>query len=98
MAADPAAAPGRPMDSTHHGPRVVIAGLVRSAIATPVVAIYVGPHTPPGNASVQSEGQTFDNQVMTAFVTPVLCLMAVFFGYGLILFRARCNETILAGP
>ena len=76
MAADPAAAPGRPTDSTHHGRRVVIAWLVLSAIATPLVAIYVGPHIPPGNASVQAEGQTFDNQVMTAFVTPVLCLMA----------------------
>src|SRR6478735_212088 len=98
MAANPAAAPGRPTDSTHHGRRVVIAWLVLSAIATPLVAIYVGPHIPPGNASVQAEGQTFDNQVMTAFVTPVLCLMAVFFGYGLILFRARRSETILDGP
>ena len=83
MAADPAAAPKQPTDSTNHGVRVVVAWLVLSTIATPLVAIYVGPHIPPGNASVQAQGQTFDNQVMTAFVTPILCLLAVFFAYGL---------------
>jgi hypothetical protein len=98
VAVDPAAAPGQPTDSRHDGRRVVVAWLVLSAIATPLVAIYVGPHIPPGNASVQGEGQTFDNQVMTAFVTPVLCLMAVFFGYGLIRFKARRSEAILDGP
>jgi len=35
---------------------------------------------------------------MTSFVTPVLCLMAVFFAYGLVRFRARRNEAILDGP
>ena len=35
---------------------------------------------------------------MTSLVTPVLCLLAVFFGYGLIQFRARRNEAILDGP
>ena len=74
MAADPTAAPAQPTDSTNHGRRVVVAWLVLSAIATPLVAIYVGPHIPPGNASVQAQGQVFDNQVMTAFVTPVICL------------------------
>ena len=65
-----------------------------SAIATPLVAIYVGPLIPPGNASVQGQGQIFNNQVMTAFVTPVLCLLAVFFAYGLIQFHARRNEAV----
>ncbi len=94
MATDPAAAPQQPTDSTNHGVRVVVAWLVLSAIATPLVAIYVGPLIPPGNATVQGQGQTFSNQVMTAFVTPVLCLIAVFFAYGLIQFRARRNEAI----
>src|SRR6476660_10437626 len=98
MAADPAAAPGRPTDSTHHGRRVVVVWLVLSAIATPLVAIYVGPLIPPGNAAVQSQGQVFDNQVSTAFVTPIICLLAVFFAYGLIQFHARRNEAILDGP
>ena len=82
----------------HHGRRVVIAWLVLSVIATPLVAIYVGPLFPPGNATVQSQGQVFDNQVMTALMTPVICLLAVFFVYGLITFRAPQNEALLDGP
>ena len=97
-AADPNASPTAPADATNHGVRVVVAWLVLSAIATPLVAIYVGPLIPPGNASVQSEGQVFDNQVMTALITPVLCLLAVFFAYGLIQFHARRNEAVLDGP
>ncbi len=95
MASEPAAAP---TDSTNHGLRVVVAWLVLSAIATPLVAIYVGPHIPPGNASAQGQGQVFDNQVMTALITPVLCLMAVFFGYALVRFHVRRNEAIADGP
>ena len=62
------------------------------------MAIYVGPLIPPGNGSVQAQGQTFSNQVMTSLVTPVLCLMAVFFAYGLLRFHARRNEAVLDGP
>ena len=97
-AADPAAAPPQPEDSTSHGLRVVIAWLVLSAIATPLVAIYVGPLIPPGNGSVEAQGQTFSNQVMTSLLTPVLCLMAVFFVYGLLQFHAKRNEAVLDGP
>ena len=85
-------------DSTNQGLRVVVAWLVLSAIATPLVAIYVGPLIPPGNATVQGQGQTFSNQVMTTLITPVLCLMVVFFGYGLVKFHARRNAAILDGP
>jgi cytochrome c oxidase subunit 2 len=78
--------------------RVVVAWLVLTTIATPLVAIYVGPLIPPGNASVEGQGQTFSNQVMVSFVTPILCLLAVFFAYGLVKFHARRNEAILDGP
>jgi cytochrome c oxidase subunit 2 len=78
--------------------RVVGAWLVLSVIATPLVAIYVGPLIPPGNATVEGQGQTFSNQVMVAFVTPILCLLAVFFAYGLVKFRAQRNAAILDGP
>jgi cytochrome c oxidase subunit 2 len=97
MASEPTAATP-PTDSTNHGMRVVVAWLVLSAIATPLVAIYVGPLIPPGNSSVQGQGQVFDNQVMTSLVTPILCLMAVFFGYGLVKFHAKRNAAILDGP
>jgi cytochrome c oxidase subunit II len=98
MAAEPGAPPARPTDSTNDGLRVVVAWLVLSAIATPLVAIYVGPLIPPGNGSVQAQAQTFSNQVMTSLITPVLCLMAVFFVYGLVKFHAKRNEAMLDGP
>jgi cytochrome c oxidase subunit II len=98
MAADPHAASTAPGDSTNHGLRVVVAWLVLSAIATPLVAIYVGPLIPPGNSSAQGQGQVFDNQVMTSLITPILCLLAVYFGYGLVKFHAKRNEAILDGP
>jgi cytochrome c oxidase subunit 2 len=98
MASEPttAGAPGR--DATNHGMRVIVAWLVLSAIATPLVAIYVGPLIPPGNATVQGQGQVFDNQVMTSLITPIICLLAVFFGYGLVKFHAKRSETVLDGP
>jgi cytochrome c oxidase subunit 2 len=98
MASEPTTAGRPPRDSTNHGLRVVVAWLVLSAIATPLVAIYVGPLIPPGNASVEGQGQTFSNQVMVAFVTPIMVLLAVFFAYGLIQFHAKRNEAILDGP
>jgi cytochrome c oxidase subunit 2 len=97
MASEPAAAPPA-TEPTNDGVRVVVAWLVLSAIATPLVAIYVGPLIPPGNGSVQAQGQTFSNQVMTSLITPVLCLMVVFFGYGLVKFHAKRNEAVLDGP
>jgi cytochrome c oxidase subunit II len=98
MASEPTTASTAPTDSTNHGLRVIVAWLVLSAIATPLVAIYVGPLIPPGNASAQGQGQVFDNQVMTSLVTPILCLLAVFFAYGLVKFHAKRNEAILDGP
>jgi cytochrome c oxidase subunit 2 len=97
MASEPTAA-APPYDSKKHGRRVIVAWLVLSAIATPLVALYVGDHIPPGNASVQGEGQVFDNAVMTALLTPVVCLMVVYFGYALVRFRARRNEAVVDGP
>ncbi len=97
MASEPAAAPPA-TEPTNDGVRVVVAWLILSAIATPLVAIYVGPLIPPGNGSVQAQGQTFSNQVMTSLLTPVLCLMVVFFGYGLVKFHAKRNEAVLDGP
>ena len=93
-----AAAPAQPVAGPNHGRRVVIAWLLLSAVATPLVAIYVGPLFPPGNATVQSQGQVFDNQVIVTVMTPVISLLTVFFVYGLVTFRARKNEALLDGP
>ncbi len=93
-----AAAPTETTAGPNHGRRVVVTWLVLSAIATPLVAIYVGPLFPPGNATVQSQGQVFDNQVMTALMTPVICLLIVFFAYGLATFRVGKDDALLDGP
>jgi cytochrome c oxidase subunit 2 len=96
-AADPNAAPAPPGDSTNHGQRVVVAWLLLSAIATPLVAIFVGDLIPPGNASTQGTQQVFDNTWMVAIITPVVCLLAVFFYYSLRSFRAT-GEAVVDGP
>jgi len=87
-------------DGINHGRRVIVAWLVLSAIATPLVAIFVGPEIPPGNGTLQGQGQVFDNQVMTALITPIFALLVVFFAYGLYQFRVRRSEagTIVDGP
>jgi cytochrome c oxidase subunit 2 len=97
MSTGPTAAPA-PAQSPPHGRRVIIAWLILSAIATPLVAIYLGPAIPPGNATVQGTGQVFDNQVMTTLITPVVCLLVVFFAYALARFRAPAGNPTLDGP
>ena len=81
-----------------HGRRVIAAWLILSAIATPLVAIFLGPAIPPGNGSAQGTGQVFDNQVMTTLVTPVFCLLIVFFAYGLYWFRPAGAGDTTDGP
>ena len=49
-----------------------------SAIATPLVAIFLGPAIPPGNGSVQATGQVFDNKVLVSVSTPVCVFVLLF--------------------
>jgi len=95
--ADPNAVAAPPGDSRNHGQRVVVAWLVLSAVATPLVAVFVGRLIPPGNHSEQSTGQVFDNTLMLAVITPVICLLAVFFFYGLRTFRTT-SGALVDGP
>ncbi len=85
MSADQAAAAG---DSSH-GRRFVILWLVLSAIATPLVAIFLGPRIPPGNGTVQASGQVLDNTVLVTVVTPILVFVLLFVVYALVAFRAH---------
>jgi cytochrome c oxidase subunit 2 len=88
MASGPTTAPS-PSREPGHGRIVIIAWIVLSLIATPLVAIYLGPLIPPGNGTAQATEQVFDNQVMTTIVTPIICLLLVYFVYTLSEFRAR---------
>ena len=81
----------------NHAKRVVVAWIVLSLVATPLIAIFVGPAFPPGNASEQGAGQVFDNTLMVTVLTPVICLLLVFFAYALTQFR-NSGDTLVDGP
>jgi cytochrome c oxidase subunit 2 len=98
MAAEPTAASRPPADSTNHGFRVVVAWLALSVVATPLVAILVGRLFPPGNGSAQGTEQVLDNTVLLSVITPVVCLLAVFFVYGLRSFHAAPGAVVDGPP
>jgi cytochrome c oxidase subunit 2 len=79
------------------GRRVLAVWLVLSAIATPLVTIFVGREVPPGNGSSQATEQVFDNQVLLAVATPITLFVLVFVGYALFAFRSRTRE-LVDGP
>ena len=76
-------------EATRHGRRVVVAWLILTAIATPLVAFVLGPAIRPGHGTVEAAGQVLDNTVLTVVITPVFCLLVVFFAYVLTQFRAQ---------
>jgi cytochrome c oxidase subunit 2 len=96
MAAEPIPAP--PQDRREHGRRVIGLWLLVSIIATPLVAAFVGPILPPGNASTQATEQVFDNTVLLGISTPIVCLIAVYFIYALVSFRAPRGAAVVDGP
>ena len=98
MASNPTAPTPAGASPTNHGLRVIVAWIVLSLVATPLVAIFVGPILPPGNDSVQASGQVLDNTVLTATITPVLCLLLVFFVYSLTTFHAPAATALEDGP
>jgi len=77
------------MTEPNHIRRIGILTVVASLIATPLVIWVLGPHLPPGNGSEQAAGQVTDNTVLIAVMTPWICLILVYFGYALIVFRRR---------
>jgi len=92
MSSEPTTA-GTTAREPNHGRIVIVAWIILSLIATPLVAIYLGPIIPPGNGTAQGTEQVFDNQVMTTLITPLLCLLLVYFVYTLTEFRAKAGST-----
>ena len=86
------------MATVGHGRRFLILWISASLIATPLVAIFVGPHLPPGNASAQAQEQVFDNTWITSICTPVVLFVLIFFAYALVNFRAPRGEAVVDGP
>jgi cytochrome c oxidase subunit II len=75
--------PGQP----NHLRRFLIIWLVASVIATPIMAIVVGPYLPPGKGSDAANGQVIDNTVLLSMATPVLLLVVLYLIYAVIVFR-----------
>jgi cytochrome c oxidase subunit 2 len=76
-----------------HGTRIALIWLVSSAVGMVLVAIVLTPHLPPGTGSTEASGQRFDNEVLTLVSVPIVALIFVYFGYVLIVFRARAGTT-----
>lgn len=81
-----------------HGRRFLVAWVAISAIATPLVAIFLGPLIPPGNGSAQGTQQVFDNQWLVASVTPVCVFVLLFLGYALANFSNSTGELVDGPP
>jgi cytochrome c oxidase subunit II len=81
-----------------HFQRVVVLWLVVSATAMTLVAIFLTPILPPGTGSTQASSQRFDNEVLTLVSVPICALIFVYFGYVLIVFRARDPRDTAEGP
>lgn len=73
----------------NHLRRIAVLTIVSSVIAIPLVVFVLGPNLPPGNATAEAAGQVRDNTVLTAVLTPVICLILGYFGYALVVFRRR---------
>jgi cytochrome c oxidase subunit II len=76
-------------DEPNHIRRIAILSIVVSVIATVLVIFVLGPHLPPGKSTAQAAGQVTDNTVLTAIMTPIVCFIAVYFAYALVVFRRR---------
>jgi cytochrome c oxidase subunit 2 len=77
------------VEEPNHLRRIAIAWLILSAIATPVVVIWIAPSLPPWNGSNTASGQVRDNIVLFGIVTPIAALMIVYFAYALTVFRHK---------
>ncbi len=87
MSAEP-----EPRSAQAYGRRFLIMWAVASLIATPLVAIFLGPNLPPGHGSVQASGQVTDATVLVTVMTPILLFVVLFVGFSLSHFRAAPGE------
>ena len=86
------------MTKSGHAGRIVLIWLALSALAMVLVAVFLAPHLPPGNASTEASGQRFDNEVLILVSMPIMALVFVYFGYVLVVFRERDPSAKADGP
>lgn len=80
------------MQEPNHARRILIAWLVLSLIATPIVTFAIAPNLAPWEGSGASAGQVFDDEILLAIVTPIAAFMIVYFAYSLRAFRHGADE------
>src|SRR4029077_17003128 len=76
---------------------VVVVWLILAVVAELALFFLLGPHMPPGRASVEASDQTTTNIVVAALMIPILDGVWFFFGYALATFRDR-GESEDDGP
>lgn len=79
-------------DDRHHGRRILVIWFVLAAVATPLVALGLGPNLPPGDATVQAANQQVINTILLSLVTPIVLGVLVYVVYTLVVFRDRGDE------
>jgi cytochrome c oxidase subunit 2 len=98
MAADASAASptgaGKPSDARV----LLITWIVLSVIACLLVALVLGPHLPPGRASVQAASQQTDFTVLSTMATPVVVGVLLYFGWALVFWRKKPGDETDAMP
>jgi len=92
-----AAPPAGEPSGRNHLRRFLTIWIVASVIATPLVAIFLGPILPPGKASDAAAGQVTDFTVTLSLATPVLLLVVLYLIYAIVNFR-QPQGAALEGP
>jgi cytochrome c oxidase subunit 2 len=82
----------------NHFRRVTLWWLVVSIPATLIVVLVLAPGMPPGNGTVESSGQVFDDTVLLGIATPIAAAVIVYFIYAIVAFREREPEVLRDGP
>ncbi len=89
-----AAAPAEP----RHGLRIFLIWVVLSLAADLVIWFAWYPHLPPGAMSDAAKGQQFDIAVLALAAAPVMLLVFIYFGYALVVWRARPGDDSDGAP
>jgi cytochrome c oxidase subunit 2 len=83
-----AAAPAEP----RHGMRIFLIWVVLALAADLIIWLVWYPHLPPGDMSDAAHGQQFDIAVLAVIAAPVMLFVFVYFGYALVVWRARPGD------
>ncbi|MGH3280184.1 MAG: hypothetical protein ACRDNW_13740, partial [Trebonia sp.] len=75
-----------------HWTRMIVIWFVLSLAADLITWFIWYPHMPPGDMSKAAQDQQFDIGVLAVTGFPVVIAVLVYFGYSLIVFRARPGD------